>query len=235
MPSKVKSIDLTPMAQLARQTFRGGWRGAAEFLVVALVLTTADPTPRSLLVGGIVTLLGELLRIITAGYGLKLGELSVRGPYRFMRHPYFVGTALAYLGLCLAGRNPYAMATALLVMTMTFRFVSHKDEARLEARLGPEFQTYRARVPAFLPRLVPESKHIDKSADARGFSLRLSLLTGRHRELDAALGFICTYGLLYLCYRTSAKDLFHLVVMITLALYLIGRFVYVGYYRRAAG
>lgn len=204
-------------------------RGAIAFMVVVGVLATADPTLTSLAIGGIVSFTGEILRVLTAGYGYKVGELSLRGPYRFVRHPHFLGTALLYFGLCIAGRHPYVMAFALIAMTFAFRADVKRDEGRLARHLGPRFADYRAQVPAFVPQLYPAPAELE---DKRGFSLEIAVLKGRHRELDALLGLAAAFALLATARLVPAKDMFHLVVVITGCLYLLGRGVYFGVLRK---
>jgi protein-S-isoprenylcysteine O-methyltransferase Ste14 len=207
-------------------------RAAAEFLIAAAVLATAEPTASSMILGATVSIAGEAVRITAAGYGYNAGELSVRGPYRFMRHPYFFGTTLLYVGLCLAGREPYVMGMALLLLTLAYRRGIRRDDARYERFLGVRFATYQADVPAFMPRLWPARGEPRDVAASRGFSLESAILTGRRRELDALIGLVVGYGLLYLCYKLPARDLFHIAIMVTVGLYLLGRCLYYGFFRR---
>ncbi len=219
----------TPLAGFLDQRLRVTPRGAVEFLIVAMALALCDPSPASLAVGGAVSTVGEILRIIAAGYGYNVGELSLRGPYRFVRHPYFLGSALLFIGLCITSRDAYVMGIAAVAITWIYWLEFHRGEQRLAKFLGPRFAEYRDRVPAFVPQLVPAPAAPD---DHHGFSLEFAILRGRHRELDALLGLAFGFGLLYLCYWLTAKDLFHLGVVITGTLYFVGRLVYFGVAKR---
>src|SRR5262249_2004204 len=119
-------------------------RGLVGFLLVAAAFATADPTVASVAVGAVISLAGELLRIVTAGFGYKAGEHSLRGPYRFVRHPYFLGSALLHLGLCVAGRNPFVTGGALVALTLLYSFEIEADERRVRSRLGPAFADYKS-------------------------------------------------------------------------------------------
>ena len=55
------------------------------------VLWLAQPTPRSLLIGGAIAVAGELLRIWAAGHLEKGREVTRSGPYRLTRHPLYLG------------------------------------------------------------------------------------------------------------------------------------------------
>lgn len=212
-----------------KNRFRTTLRGGVEFLVVAAAFALCDPTPASLLVGGAVSAAGEFLRIMAAGYGYNVGELSVSGPYRFVRHPYFLGSALLFLGICIAARDPYVMGIAVCAITVLYRWEFRRGEERLAKFLGPRFAEYKDRVPAFLPQLLPAR---DNMTDKHSFSLEYAILKGRHRELDALLGLAMAFGLLFLGHWLTAKDLFHLAIVVAVALYLVGRFVYFGVAKR---
>jgi hypothetical protein len=217
------------LAYVARDLLRTTPRGAAEFLIVVAVFATCDPTPMSLIVGGATCAVGELARIAAAGFGYNVGELSLRGPYRLVRHPYFLGSALLFLGLSLAGRNAYVAGGATLLLILVYRHSYRHDEDRLAVRLGPRFADYRERVPAFIPQLLPAPA---MPQDNRQFSLEYALLRGRHRELDALLGLGLAFGLFALAAWTVSKDLFHLSVVAVVGVYLTGRFIYYGVARR---
>lgn len=217
------------MIALMERKFHATLRGVIAFAIVIAVLAKADPTLASLAIGGAVCLIGEAFRVATSGYGYKVGELSLRGPYRFVRHPHFLGTALLYFGLCIVGRDPYVMAFALIAMTFAFRADVRRDEERLQRHLGPRFADYRAQVPAFVPQLYPAPRELE---DKRGFSLEYAIFRGRHRELDALLGLVCAFGLLAVARLVPSKDMFHLVVVLAGILYLVGRTIYFSNVKR---
>jgi hypothetical protein len=202
---------------------------AMLYCLASAAVAFGDADRTSLLIGGVTSLSGEALRIVTAGYGYKIGELAVRGPYRFVRHPYFLGTALVHLGVCLASRNPYVMALGMVLIVLAYRRRFRLDEERWRQRLGPAFVDYVARVQAFLPQLLPAPPHGEKHK----FSIGLAVLTGRHRELDAVLMLALVYLGLYLptlsVVRGSwAGDLFRPAVVITTLGYAILRLAHYG-------
>ncbi len=76
-------------------------------------LWLADPTFQSVLIGLLPILLGLALRVWAAGYLHKGGGLCVWGPYRFVRHPLYLGTTLGALGLCLMARSLWVWVVVL--------------------------------------------------------------------------------------------------------------------------
>jgi hypothetical protein len=205
-------------------------RGVIELATAAAVLLLGDPTPTSLVIGGVISGVGELLRIVAAGYGYNIGEVSVRGPYRFVRHPHFLGSALLFVGLCVAARQPWVAGGALTALLLLYRMAVRVDEARFKHHLGPRYADYRAKVPAFLPALWPAVAAED---DGRRFSLRYALFAGRHREFNAVLGVAAAYALLYVSQWLPNRDGFELGVGVALGVYVVGRIVMRGFVRPA--
>ena len=206
------------------------WRGLAAFIVIAAALIAAEPSVASIAIGAILSALGEAVRIVAAGYGYKLGDLSLDGPYRFVRHPYFLGSALLNLGLCVASRNAVVVAGATVLLAAAYAGAIKADEERRKAALGPTFATYRANVPAILPKLIPSPV---AAAQRRQFSLGLAVFTGRHREFEALVGLAIAFGFFYAALRLAAfRPYFRWSTLIAVGVYAIGRFIYYGLLKR---
>ena len=84
--------------------------------------------------------------------------LVTGGPYRYVRHPFYVTTALALVANSLTTANWFialtgAAALALMVIRTT------TEEAKLVERFGDDYRRYMARTGRFLPRLrsAPET------------------------------------------------------------------------------
>jgi len=71
------------------------------------------------------------------------------GAYALTRNPMYVGWSLAVVGIGLAARSAWLVATGLLAMTALDREVD-AEEARLLRRFGPEYAAYRDRVPRYM-------------------------------------------------------------------------------------
>jgi protein-S-isoprenylcysteine O-methyltransferase Ste14 len=79
--------------------------------------------------------------------------LVTTGPYRFVRHPFYVNVALAFGSLSLVTRSWWfivwiGVALALLAVR------TRREEANLEARFGDAWRAYAARTGRFVPRLA---------------------------------------------------------------------------------
>jgi protein-S-isoprenylcysteine O-methyltransferase Ste14 len=64
------------------------------FVFGAVALWLAAPSWSSLLAGSMIATVGEGVRIYAAGHIEKGREVTKSGPYRFTRHPLYVGSAL---------------------------------------------------------------------------------------------------------------------------------------------
>jgi protein-S-isoprenylcysteine O-methyltransferase Ste14 len=84
------------------------------------------------------------------------GGLITCGPYRFVRHPRYVGTMLIYVGACLIVATPASIVGATLVVAAHVLTAAEEDR-RLAAAHGERAVSYRKRVGGFFPRrfLIP--------------------------------------------------------------------------------
>ena len=78
------------------------WRVPLGFLCGALFIFFARPTPKALLIGASVSLLGLAIRAWAAGHIRKNAQLATSGPYAFTRNPLYFGSFLLSLGFTIA-------------------------------------------------------------------------------------------------------------------------------------
>ena len=174
---------------------RGGtwiqrWRVPLGFLCGAAFIFFARPTPRALLIGASVSLLGLAVRAWAAGHIRKNAQLATSGPYAFTRNPLYLGSFLLGLGFTIAsGRFVLGLLFAALFLGI-YLPVMRVEASTMAELFGNEFETYRRSVPLFFPRLTPFRQN--ESATNR-FDGRLYL---RYREYRAALGLVVAWGLL---------------------------------------
>jgi protein-S-isoprenylcysteine O-methyltransferase Ste14 len=113
------------------------------FLFGALVLWLAQPTARSLMLGGLFAAFGEGLRIWAAGHLNKSREVTMSGPYRWLAHPLYVGSSIMGAGLAIASAN---LVTAVLVTIYLGAAVTaavRSEEAFLRRSFGERYERYR--------------------------------------------------------------------------------------------
>jgi len=77
--------------------------------------------------------------------------LVTGGPYRWVRHPMYLGVALLLLSISLITANVFIwIAGALCVTLLILR--TKTEEAKLVERFGDDYRRYAARTGRFLPR-----------------------------------------------------------------------------------
>ena len=97
--------------------------------------------------------LGEMYNISTSS-GAQLyadHRLVTSGPFAIVRHPMYVGGALAELGALLIYRNWATLLIAANAPILTLR--ARREEEALAAEFGEEWAQYARRVPFWIPRL----------------------------------------------------------------------------------
>ena len=78
--------------------------------------------------------------------------LVTTGPYRWVRHPFYLASALAVVANALTAANAFIGVTgAAAVVLLMIR--STTEEHHLEKRFGPVYTRYARRTGRFLPRL----------------------------------------------------------------------------------
>lgn len=75
------------------------------------------------------------------------------GPYRFVRHPGYLGSLLCLNGVALASGNWVALVASLAVTITAYMYRIKAEDEMLVARLGAAYARYREQVGALFPRL----------------------------------------------------------------------------------
>jgi len=80
-------------------------------------------------------------------------HLQVTGPYRYVRHPFYLSYLLTFFGGALATSNPWLLLTVLAMGLGAMR-AARMEEAKFEdSPLATDYQEYRGRVGMFFPRI----------------------------------------------------------------------------------
>ncbi len=160
---------------------RTGWLRSGMFYLIAsliffgicallwqpLPVSLAPPWRMVLVAGGEIILIGGLC-LYTWGM-ISLGNmyagstslgaqlfaghrLVTSGPFRYVRHPMYLGIMIAPFGGLLLFHN-----WTMLLVSLGFLFLprrARREEQALAAEFGEEWQAYASQVPAFLPKFT---------------------------------------------------------------------------------
>jgi protein-S-isoprenylcysteine O-methyltransferase Ste14 len=128
------------------------------FIGAFLLVIFAKPHLPGILIGLVLILLGEGIRIWAAGHLQKNEILTVTGPYAYVKNPLYIGTILITIGFCILADNIYLLAFATFIFC--FHYIPYKKRIegdRLKKIFGSQFEDYDQKVPDYLPRWRPYS------------------------------------------------------------------------------
>lgn len=125
-------------------------------LFILLILLWSYPTIESLIIGGALVVIGQIIHFISSGYLVKQEQLITAGPYRFVRNPFYLSNILLDAGLCIMALNMYVAIAYLVVFYLgIINWRIRKEEGFLRQRFGSDYDNYCAKVPRIIPRLTP--------------------------------------------------------------------------------
>ena len=78
-------------------------------------------------------------------------SIERNGPYRFIRHPGYLGSLLCLNGVALASGNLITLLASLAVTSAAYGYRIRVEDQMLIAALGPSYAEYRSQVRALLP------------------------------------------------------------------------------------
>lgn len=73
------------------------------------------------------------------------------GPYRWIRHPGYLGSLLCLNGVALASGNLITLLASLAATSAAYGYRIRTEDEMLTAALGPSYAEYRSQVRALLP------------------------------------------------------------------------------------
>ena len=154
-------------------------RVPSGFVAGIAAVWLSQPTPRSLAIGAGVATAGELIRIWAAGHLEKGREVTTSGPYRWTRHPLYLGSTVIGVGLAIASASAVValLVAAYLAVTLTAAITT--EEAHLTQKFGGAYPAYR------------EGR--SQAGASRRFSLARAM---RNREYRAVIGLLCALAIL---------------------------------------
>jgi protein-S-isoprenylcysteine O-methyltransferase Ste14 len=166
MPEKGKRKEEEGIESVAARVARA--RVPLGFVCAIVVLWLATPTPGSLAIGGVVAVIGELLRVWAAGHLEKGREVTQSGPYRVTRHPLYAGSAIIAVGAAIASARLSAAVLIGVYLTTTLASAILHEESSMRAAFGDTYEAYAA------SRAAPVE---------RPFSLRRAIKNKEHKAV----------------------------------------------------
>jgi protein-S-isoprenylcysteine O-methyltransferase Ste14 len=112
--------------------------------------------------GVVICTVGALIALACVGVFAFIGKgtpapfdpprhLVIRGPYRFVRNPMYIGAALALAGAALYFKSAVLFAFVACFLLITHLFVVIYEEPVLRRTFGPEYDAYCHRIHRWWP------------------------------------------------------------------------------------
>jgi len=164
-------------------------RGGLRFFLVLAALVAGQSTELSILAGTPLIVFGLVLHVWAKGCLLQNQVVTMTGPYRFVRHPFYAANALIDAGIAVMS-GWWLLQVILPVWWLCIYIpVMRREERHLGASFLEIYAQYKRRVPMILPFRRPLPK------TTGGFSWHNHNI--RHgRVLTRALRFL-NYPLLF--------------------------------------
>lgn len=179
------NLNAPPSLQMETQNRSKSWSRIARrirvplgFVFAAFYIWRARPTWASLAVGIVPALCGIAIRTFASGQVQKDRELTMTGPYAYVRNPLYLGSILIGIGFAIAARDLWVAVVLVVFFVAIYVPVIRGEESYLRRRF-PEYADYTRRVPSLLPRTLRFT------GVTAGFSRELYF---RHREYNSLLG-----------------------------------------------
>jgi protein-S-isoprenylcysteine O-methyltransferase Ste14 len=111
-----------------------------------------------------VSILGEIIRILTVGFAPKntsgrntvngqiADELNVTGIYSLLRHPLYLGNFFMWLGPVLFIRSVGATIVFILIYWLYYERIMFAEEQFLRGKFGEIYDKWSKKVSSFIPR-----------------------------------------------------------------------------------
>ncbi len=130
-------------------------RGFTRKILVVAALILIHPNFLTFILGSVALVLGALLHLWAKGCLVRNEEVTMHGPYRFVRHPFYLGNAFIDLGICLIANRLYIYILYPILFIVAYTRTIRGEEKKLAERHGEVWRAYRNRVPAMVPYRWP--------------------------------------------------------------------------------
>lgn len=166
--------------------------------------------------GLLVSLIGEMIRIISVGYAhsgtsgresyLRAENLNTSGIYSFVRNPLYIGNFFMFCGLILVFSNIFALMIFAFFLILQYYFVILTEEDFLRKEYGADYENYCSQIKRIMPVLNKYKKNQNP------FDLKKVIF----KENDSVFNLFMMYLLILLYkervfYGVIARPLFYVV------------------------
>ena len=89
---------------------------------------------------------------VVASQEQRPNKVVAIGAFRYVRHPLYLASILAYFGLTVFATSLFSFAL-LVAIWIFYDYIASYEEKLLEAKFGEEYRRYKQRTGKWLPRI----------------------------------------------------------------------------------
>lgn len=192
MSHRTKDLpELRGPARLVRELrYHEASRQLLAFVLIAWFAIVGIANPLSLILGGVVVLLGTAARFYASGYILKNKQLATSGPYGLVRHPLYTGNILIVIGFSICSSVWWTALVALFFFWFYYPTAIEYEDRKLRGIFGDHWEAWAAVVPALMPRLAGAAGLANNDG---GWSLKKSCKENGEPFIVAYIAFWLAY------------------------------------------
>jgi protein-S-isoprenylcysteine O-methyltransferase Ste14 len=94
------------------------------------------------MIGAAIAIVGESIRVWAAGHLEKSKEVTQSGPYRYTRHPLYLGSTLIGVGMAVVANNLIVAVIVIAYLALTLTAAMRSEEAHLRQKFGDAYDAY---------------------------------------------------------------------------------------------
>jgi protein-S-isoprenylcysteine O-methyltransferase Ste14 len=122
--------------------------------LVALLGTTVMP---AFIVGTLLVVIGEAIRLWASGHVKKNKMLATDGPYAFVRHPLYVGNILVLLGFSIASMLWWSYVLMVFLLWFYYPPAIAYEDKKLQGIFGEQWENWSRDIHALIPTFKSKS------------------------------------------------------------------------------
>jgi protein-S-isoprenylcysteine O-methyltransferase Ste14 len=204
-------------------------------------LMLASPTLDHFLiiVGALVALGGEAIRLITIGFDyidrggknkqVWASRLVQGGVYAHTRNPMYLGNCLIAIGMCMCSGAPMAYLVLIPAFLFIYQAIMSAEEAYLRQRFGKDYDAYCCSVPRVFPRL----RQVLRSFEGMSYNWKRAI----RQDLSTIAGLLAALALwpVWRVYFLEGVDAAKAIAprAIILALVVLGLYIFLHYLKKS--
>jgi protein-S-isoprenylcysteine O-methyltransferase Ste14 len=153
------AAEQRPSARLGAVLFRNRSWLPVPFVLIAL-LAPARPTAANWVVGAVLVVVGEWIRLagvaaagtVTRRRSRDVQRLVTYGIFGWTRNPLYVGNFLIWMGFVVISGVLWFLPVAILLFALEYTLIVSYEEGVLESIFGAEYLRFKETTPRWIPR-----------------------------------------------------------------------------------